>query len=226
MDIKNSVVLITSAGTALGSTLATHFLTLGAKVIVADTDSHALLETIKRCRAVVDKVNYFHLSNTSVQSVNALFDYIDDNFDQGLDVLVNYWPSAPLPSLLSEKPSRNSFTTELASFASPLYSFGQVGASRMRSQGKHGVIVNLSAALNDSESEGLENVSALLTGMTQSWAKELNPFKIRVGGVVPNISQLSSHCRKRAHLQDELIRNTEYIVANDYFNGRVMAAEA
>ena len=56
---------------------------------------------------------------------------------------------------------------------------------------------------------------------TQSWAKELTPFNIRVGGVVPTVEHDNTHW---AEVQDELIRNTEYIVSNDYFSGRVMAA--
>ena len=50
---------------------------------------------------------------------------------------------------------------------------------------KGGVIVNVISIDNECEFEGFENASSIVTGFTQSWAKELTPFNIRVGGVVP-----------------------------------------
>ncbi len=93
----------------------------------------------------------------------------------------------------------------------------------MRQHQVKGVIVNVifyGDAKNDS---GIENATCMVAGFTQSWAKELMPFNIRVGGVVP---MNASNKRKEhwAEVKDELIRNTEYIVANEYFSGRVMSA--
>lgn len=92
---------------------------------------------------------------------------------------------------------------------------------------KPGVIVNLTSHQQQTLPEGLENVSAMIVGFTQTWAKELDPFNIRVGGVIPaQFRTRDSANGDWAYVQDEMIRNTEYIVSNDYFNGRVMAAEA
>ncbi len=57
--------------------------------------------------------------------------------------------------------------------------------------------------------------------------KNLTPFKIRVGGVVPAIHNADGKFNRChwAQLQDELTRTAEYIISNDYFSGRVVAAE-
>ena len=70
-------------------------------------------------------------------------------------------------------------------------------------------------------------MTALVAGFTHSWAKELTPFNIRVGGVIPSLNYSTEDVDKRqwAQVQDELVRNTAYIVANDYFSGRVVTTE-
>ena len=50
MDIKSAVILITSAGTQLGSTLAMHFASLDGIVILCDTNKSQLNETFERCK--------------------------------------------------------------------------------------------------------------------------------------------------------------------------------
>ncbi|WP_104401843.1 SDR family oxidoreductase [Vibrio penaeicida] len=226
MDIRNSVVLITSAGSGLGSTLAVHFTSLGARVVVADTDSKALLDTVKRCRTLSDSIYYYPLPDHSSESIQSLFNYIDERFENGVDVLINNWPSMPLPRLFGSEQGEE-FTHKLSSLASSLYGYGKASALRMRMHKKSGVIVNLTSHQQHNLPEGLENVSAMIVGFTQTWAKELDPFNIRVGGVIPTQFRAKDSANGDwAYVQDEMIRNTEYIVSNDYFNGRVMASEA
>ncbi|OOF13766.1 hypothetical protein BZG79_07855 [Salinivibrio sp. MA427] len=61
--------------------------------------------------------------------------------------------------------------------------------------------------------------NAMIGGLTQRWAKELSGLKIRVGGIVPRHRH-----RATFEMDDELIRNAEYIVSNDSFNGRLLEA--
>jgi NAD(P)-dependent dehydrogenase (short-subunit alcohol dehydrogenase family) len=111
--------------------------------------------------------------------------------------------------------------------ASSLFGFGQATAERMMQEKKKGVIVNIVSYEDYRDLSGFENASSMVAGFTQSWAKELTPFNIRVGGVVPALSHVTNDDDYHwAEVQDELIRNTEYIVSNEYFSGRVMAAEA
>ncbi|OIQ25867.1 SDR family oxidoreductase [uncultured Vibrio sp.] len=226
MDIKSAVILITSAGSLLGGTLATHFASLGAKLVLCDQDIQQLNETYLRCRAISEEVYYFQVEDYSLTSIHQLFDFVDDKFQRSPDVLVNNWPNAPLPGLISNQ-SAEQFSHKLTTLASTLFGFGQASAERMCLEKKQGVIVNVISVDDGHDLEGFENASSIVTGFTQSWAKELTPFNIRVGGVVPALSRSSKNRDYHwPQVRDELIRNTEYIVANDYFSGRIMAAEA
>ncbi len=222
MDIKSAVVLITSASSLLGSTLAIHFSGLGAKVILCDSDKEGLDESFNRCKDISNCIDCYHLPDYSAASLNKLFDHIEQTYHNAPDVLINSWPTTPMPSLVDEQPTEL-FIQKLALMASSLFSFGQACTERMRQHQVKGVIVNVIFHGDPQNPSGIENATCMVAGFTQSWAKELTPFNIRVGGVVP----MNSTSKPREHwaeVQDDLIRNTEYIVANEYFSGRVMSA--
>ncbi len=222
MDIKSAVVLITSASSSLGSTLAAHFSHLGARVILCDIDEKGLDESFNRCKQISDLVDHYHLPDYSTASLNRMLDHIEQIYHHAPDVLINNWPTTPMPSLVDEQPTEL-FIQNLALMASSLLSFGQVCTERMRQHHVKGVIVNVIFNGDTQNNSGIENATCMVAGFTQSWAKELTPFNIRVGGVVP-MSNRNKRSLHWAEVQDELIRNTEYIVANEYFSGRVMSA--
>jgi len=222
MDIKSAIVLITSAGSLLGSTLALHFVQQGAKVILCDSDKEGLNECFQRCKEIGVNVDSYCLPDYSTNSLNRMLDDIERTYDNAPDVLINNWPTAPMPSLVDEQPTEL-FISKLAIMASSLFSFSQVCTERMRQHHIKGVIVNIVFNGDYHNASGIDNATYMVTGFTQSWAKELMPFNIRVGGVVP----MYTATRRREHwaeIKDDLIRNTEYIVANEYFSGRVMSA--
>jgi NAD(P)-dependent dehydrogenase (short-subunit alcohol dehydrogenase family) len=223
MDIKSAIILITSASSMLGSTLAVHFAHLGAKIILCDQDKFGLMETFARCKAISQDVHYYHTPDYSLETIHRLFDFIDQTYHGAPDVLVNNWPNASLPPLIGEQRAEV-FLQKLAMMASTLFTFGQASAERMRINNKPGVIVNVISQNDEYDLAGIENANSMVSGFTQSWAKELTPFNIRVGGVVPSAKGDVDEKPHWAELQDELIRNTEYIVANEYFSGRVMSA--
>ncbi|ENM3847851.1 SDR family NAD(P)-dependent oxidoreductase [Vibrio cholerae] len=199
MDIKSAIILITSASSALGSTLATHFVKLGAKVILCDRDQQGLVDTYWRCHALSDQVAYFHLKDFSPESIETLLDMVD------------------------EKPSEQ-FIQQLAAIASSLFNFSHACSVRMRQRQTKGVIVNVVCYNTVQDRSGIVSANSMVSGFTQSWAQELTPFNIRVGGVVPQIASANDEIVHWSEMREELIRNTEYIVSNEYFSGRVMSA--
>lgn len=225
MNIQSAIVVITSAGSTLGETLAAHFSQLGAKVILCDQQQDRLANTYQRCLQISENVHQFHIFDYSKDSINSLFDYVSNTYDSSPDVLVNNWPGCPVPKLMGDS-TPDLFTKTVAVMASTLFSFGQATAERMRTDNKKGVIVNIASLEGCQDLSGFENVTSMIAGFTQSWARELTPFNIRVGGVVPALHPSSTNQPFHwAQVQDELIRNTEYIVSNEYFSGRVMSAE-
>ncbi len=227
MDIKNAVILITSAGSSIGKMLANHFSMQGAIVLVTDTDLNKLQETVACCDNGQTNVIPCHLPDYSFQRVQRLFDEIEDSLHHNIDVLINYWPSQPIPSLTSQTTSEE-FSQTIGQFASPFFTFGQVCAQHMQFNPKSSVIVNMLTYDPETPRTGHDNNASIITGFTKSWSKELRPFNIRVGAIIPDdkttVSEQLEGRNNWADEQDDLIRNTEYIVSNDYFNGRVIAA--
>ncbi|HHI5409506.1 SDR family oxidoreductase [Vibrio metoecus] len=203
--------------------MATHFVKLGAKVILCDRDQQGLVDTYWRCHAISNQVAYFHLNDFSPDSIEHLLDMVEQKFQRAPDVLINNLPSAPLPSLVDEKPSEQ-FIQQLGAIASSLFNFSHACSVRMRQRKTKGVIVNVVCYNAPQDRSGIESANSMVSGFTQSWAKELTPFNIRVGGVVPQVESANDEAVHWSEIREELIRNTEYIVANEYFSGRVMSA--
>lgn len=222
MRIENSVVVVTSAGSALGSALAEYFANSGAKVVLIDHRYHQLVETYQRCKAISEDIHYYFVDGYNYDTINEIFDFVRLKFKQSPDVLINHWLNHPFPSIVDDNPIER-FTHHITSMASTLFSFVQLCAERMRSENKDGVIVNI---LSDSEigvNHEHGNNSLMISGFTQTWAKELRPYNIRVGAVLSsnNLTEGKTH---PSQIIDEYVRNTEYIVENEYFSGRVMSA--
>ncbi len=226
MDIKQSIILVTSAGSVIGRTCASHFAHLGATLILCDKDANALQTSYEQIRTFTGNVFAIKACGDDSPSVNLLFDEIQTQLGEAPDVIVNCWTGSPMPSLMTPEPM-SSYIDHLSSAARFLYSYGQVGAERIRMCNKKGVIVNVISHDNHEDLNGVESMAALVSGFTHSWAKELTPFNIRVGGVIPSVCH-SKEERDPTHwaeVQDELVRNTAYIVSNEYFSGRVVSTE-
>ncbi|SDH78450.1 NAD(P)-dependent dehydrogenase, short-chain alcohol dehydrogenase family [Vibrio xiamenensis] len=222
MDIKYAVILITSAGSRFGATLAMHFINLGARVVLCDKDAQRLHTTYQCCRAISDRVYQYPLVDHSGDAINQLFDDIEHDLQQAPDVLINHFTPSAIPSLMDDH-SADTAGQSMSSLASMLFRYSQATAERLRKHHRQGVIVNVISQDNAPNVAGFENAASVVSGFTQSWGKELNPFNIRVGAVIPSYDDSLEELRW-VELQDELIRNIEYIVSNDYFSGRVMAA--
>ncbi|RJX68455.1 SDR family oxidoreductase [Vibrio sinensis] len=220
MDIKSALVLVSSAGSKIGRTLAAHFASLGATVVICDKDSQALEETYLQCLRISTQVIQCPLPNYSIHSINHLFEFIDQKAQRSPNILINTLTTEAMPDIFDQQ-ANELYSQRLSQVATTLYSFGQVTAQRMRNNNSHGVIVNVIGHDDLYDSERHDNTAFMVAGFTQSWAKQLSEFNIRVGGVVPCNEPNGMHW---AEIQDELIRNTEYIVTNEYFSGRVVAA--
>ncbi|MDC0611692.1 SDR family oxidoreductase [Vibrio sp.] len=220
MHITNSIILITSAGSLLGGALAERFCELGAKLILVDQCAIGLKNTCQRCEIYSGQVECMLMHDYSTASIEAVFTHIDNKFQHSPDVLINLWPKPDIPSIIDEQPIEV-FSSNISSIATTLFSFVQLCAQRMRNESKGGVVVNIIASTEPHNRKGMDHTASMVSGFTQSWAKELTPFNIRVGGILPNSSNEEEPMNE---LLDDVIRNTEYIVENEYFSGRTMSA--
>ncbi|MFC3025523.1 SDR family oxidoreductase [Vibrio zhugei] len=218
MKIQGAVVLITSAGSAMGRMLSQHYAELGAKLVLCDHQPHLLEETHTLCNALKASTISYTLSTTPTDDVDALLEYIEQTYQQAPDILINHWPNSAPPSLLLASEHINACLTQWGRMTNNFFVFGQRCAQRMRQSSHPGVIINTVSFNRVNDEHAMESTNAMLMGFTQSWAKELLPYQIRVGGVIPH----SQSKHGQHHDYAELTRHTEYIVANDYFSGRVV----
>lgn len=196
MDIKESIILVTSAGSVIGRTCANHFAHLGATLILCDQNSSALRASYEQISAFTDKVYAMNVCSDNTTSINLLFDQIESQLRATPDVIVNCWTSSPMPGLMAPEPM-STYIDHLSSAARFLYTYGQVGAERFRARNKKGVIVNVISHDNHENFTGVESMAALVSGFTYSWAKELTPFNIRVGGVIPSVNHTKEELNER-----------------------------
>ena len=103
MDIKESIILVTSAGSVIGRTCSSHFAHLGATLILCDQNSSALKASYDQIRAFTDKVYAMNVCSDNTTSINLLFDQIESQLRATPDVIVNCWTSSPMPGLIDRK---------------------------------------------------------------------------------------------------------------------------
>lgn len=229
MEIVQSVILITAAGSPIGKAISLHFASLGAKLALIDIDKAQLDQTYRACKAVGAHCKAYHLIKQDEKSIKHVFDSVDQQLGS-IDVLINYTLGAELPALFSPS-SVDRFSHSMLELTTTFFAFGKQAAHYMRSTNRQGVIVNLITQPQDNEQhQNFDSTKAIVSGLTQSWAKELSDFNIRVGGVAPitlgcDCSDCTTNNAINQHLQYEIVRSAEYIVTNDYFNGRMLEAE-
>ncbi|MEI8635045.1 SDR family NAD(P)-dependent oxidoreductase [Vibrio sp. PP-XX7] len=104
MHVKDSIILLTSAGTLFGNALAERFAQLGARIILTDPHYERLISVYEQNKSLSDDVHYFYLSDYKPESIEALLDFIEQKYHQAPDILINHWPSTPLPAVTDEHP--------------------------------------------------------------------------------------------------------------------------
>ncbi|RXJ74834.1 short-chain dehydrogenase [Veronia nyctiphanis] len=222
MDIAKSVIVITAAGSPTGRAMAEHFCSLHARVALVDTNCQELQATYEACQNAGGICLSFVLADKSTDSISAFFQHVSSEMG-AVDVLINYWQTGQIPSLLATSETE---ADSISDVASNLYLFGRGAAFSMLNEGRQGVIVNIPDNISKEDYENsLDSCNAIIRGLTQSWAKELAPVNIRVAGVLPT---LRSHSNRRLKhdpaVNYDMIDGAEYIVANDSFTGRILEA--
>nr|WP_086940205.1 SDR family NAD(P)-dependent oxidoreductase [Thaumasiovibrio occultus] len=225
MDITNTIVVITGASSPLGRMVALHFAGSGATVAAVDHQPQDLLLTVTACKALNPSCAGFTASGESIPSIEAAFADIEGSLGK-FKILVNCWHSLALPSLLNCD-AIDQYCALVNSTLTAHLHFGQIAAQKMIDNGQAGVIVNLADVPHSISNADALGTREMIAGLTQSWAKELSPYHIRVGGIVPRTAaKVPMDAHDQVGLLHEMVRNVEYIVDNDYFNGRLIEAQA
>ncbi len=227
MEISKSVVVVTEAGSPIGRAIALHFASLGAVIVLLDSHVPSLNLTLRACESFGQQCFSKIITDESQQVVEECFDTIRHEYGP-ITVLVNCWRSNPLPSLF-DSDGLEQYCHSMSDIVTSLFRFGCVAASQMAKFGHPGVIINVADNFQTSSKQAVSGTRALISSITQSWSKELSPYHIRVGGIVParlnTVAQSTCDDELYTHVQYEMVRNAEYIVRNDTFSGRLLEAE-
>lgn len=217
MQIKDSIVLITQAGTLLGSHIAEQFASLGAKLLIADGDETRLAHVYQHCSYYSDSVFCITESGNTLASTHRLMNKVETDFNRAPDIMINVYDLPPFPNMADDN-AIPLFSENINVITTTCFTHVKLAAQRMQQEHRQGVIINVLQA--EEYIECMQGAS-ILASFTRHWAKELAPHNIRVAAIIPSATHTTLTLRE---IDEEIVRNTEYIVANDSFSGRVMNA--
>ena len=188
LDFRGKVVLVTGAGSGIGTGIALRFAQAGAAVVVhfrtSDTGARVVTEAIQGlgARALAVQADVRQKSDVDALIARAVQEL------GRLDVLVNNAGTDPLAPLLemTEAQWDEVFDTNLRS----VFLCTQSAAAQMIRQGEGGAIVNIATIEAENPARWHSHYDAAKAGVvmyTRSAARELGPHGIRVNSVSPGV---------------------------------------
>lgn len=175
---NDSIVVITGGAQGIGATIADYYSTAGARVIVLDNNSEALL-------SLPDNLEKIEMDVTDQPAVNRTFNLIKERFNR-IDILVNNAGMADSFTPTVEQNS-NDFKRSLSVNLMGPFSVSQAAARIMKDNGG-GSIVNIASIAALSGLPKRNSYCAAKNGlimMTRSLACEWAQYGIRVNAVAP-----------------------------------------
>lgn len=245
MKIEGKVIAITGAGRGIGRAMALAFAERGAQIAMIDMSVEDLSATQKLGAASGKTFRAYRCNVADEADVVQTFAQIANDFGR-LDVLVNNAGITRDALLVKVKDGQIAGSMTLAQWQAVVdvnltgvFLCGREAATHMITFGRGGVIINISS-ISRAGNIGQSNYSAAKAGvaaMAISWSKELTRYGIRAAAIAPGFVQtdilndmkpevlertLAAVPLKRAGLTDEIAHGALFIVANDYFTGRVL----
>jgi 3-oxoacyl-[acyl-carrier protein] reductase len=240
MNLSEARVLITGGGRGIGNFIATQLLDRVERVIVVDQDAKLL-------NGIPDsgKLIKFQTDITNALDVEKLVKEIFLNHG-GLNVCINnagIIHSEPLVNIMNRPDSKHNISNwqkVMDVNLNAVFYMGSNVAERMISLRQRGVIINVSSisARGNAGQSAYSASKAAVEALTKTWSKELGMFKIRCACIAPGFfntpstrGSLSENMLAKwqkniplgrlGELQ-EILNAVEFIITNDYYNGKVL----
>jgi len=245
MNIEGKTVLITGAGRGLGAAMARHFAERGADLALVDLDENGLRDVALACRALGRRAETYAASVADEAQIGAAFDRVVADFGR-LDCAIANAGILRDGLLVKVKDGEVVGKLPLAQWQAVIdvnltgvFLCGREAAERMIRLRSPGCIINISS-LSRAGNFGQSNYSAAKAGvaaLTVVWAKELARYGIRVNAIAPGFIKTEMVASMKPEIlakmaagipvqrlgePDEIASTAEFIVANDYCNGRVL----
>ena len=243
MKTDRSIVAITGAGGGLGAAMATRLARQGARLALIDFR----LDTLEDLRAALalpeDDCLVLQCDVSNEEQVDQAFEEIAKYFG-GLDVLINNAGITRDALMLKFKDGQRQSRMSLEAWNAVInvnltgvFLCGRAAAEQMAITGNGGLIVNISS-ISRAGNMGQSNYSAAKAGvaaMAVTWAKEFARYGIRVNAVSPGFigTEMVRAMKPEAlaKLQamipagrigepEEIAHTIQYLIENDFVNGR------
>jgi 3-oxoacyl-[acyl-carrier protein] reductase len=248
MELRGRTVLITGAGRGLGAAMARSLASKGADLALVDLDAAGLAEVRAACSAQGVKAETY-IANVAVEAdVIGTFDRVVADFGR-LDAAIANAGILRDGLLVKVKDGEIAGKLSLAHWQAVIdvnltgvFLCGREAAERMIRLKSGGCIVNISS-LSRVGNFGQSNYSASKAGvaaLTVVWAKELARYGIRVNAVAPGFIKTEMVASMKPEILEkmaagipvqrlgepaEIATTVEFILANEYVNGRVIEVD-
>jgi 3-oxoacyl-[acyl-carrier protein] reductase len=241
MRLKNKVAIITGAASGIGRQTAVTFAREGARVVLADRMSGALLAVENELKANSYELMSFHIDIVDRDSISNMVCKVIKDWNK-IDILVNNAGITADAQMIDMK--EEDFDSVIDVNLKGVYNCSQIVARQMKVTGG-GVILNASSVVGLYGNFGQTNYAASkwgVIGMTKTWAKELGKNGIRVNAVAPGFiktpmtdtipGKLLEHLIERSTLKrigiPEDVANAYLFLASDeanYITGTVLSVD-
>ena len=243
MNVEKSVIAITGAGGGLGAAMARRLAAQGARLALLDYQTGLLNDIASGLDMQEDDLLLLQCDVSKEAEVDEAFAKAAEHFGR-IDVLVNNagitrdaltlkFRDGELVSRMSLEHWQAVIDVNLTG----VFLCGRAAAEQMVRAGNGGLIVNISS-ISRAGNVGQANYSATKAGvaaMTVTWSKEFARYGIRVNTISPgfigtdilNAMKPEALAKLTAMIPagrigdpDEIAHTVQYLVENDYVNGR------
>ncbi len=185
-DLSGKIALVTGASRGIGEAIATLLAAHGAHVIVSSRKAEHCTPVVDAIKADGGSAEAMGCHIGDVDQIEAIFKVIDSKHGH-LDILVNNAAANPYFGPILDTPMGAFQKTVDVNIRG--YFFMSVGGAKLMKQG--GAIVNV-ASVNGvipGPFQGIYSITkAAVISMTQAFAKECAPLKIRVNALLPGFT--------------------------------------
>jgi 3-oxoacyl-[acyl-carrier protein] reductase len=248
MDVRGKTILITGAGRGLGAAMARRLAARGADLALLDLDDRGLLAVRDACRAAGVRAETYSANVAKEEDVVGAFDRVSADFGRldgsiaNAGILRDGLLVKAKDKEVTGKLSLEQWQAVIDVNLTGVFLCGREAAERKIRAGNGGCIVNISS-LSRVGNFGQSNYSAAKAGvaaLTVVWAKELARHGIRVNAIAPGFIKTEMVASMKQEIldkmaagipagrlgePDEVAATAEFILANDYINGRILEVD-
>jgi 3-oxoacyl-[acyl-carrier protein] reductase len=249
MDLAGKTIVITGGGRGLGAAMARRLAAAGCRLALVDLDESALETMANECSEAGSPQVQGYIANVAKEDeVETLFDDIAGDFG-AIHGLVNNAGIIRDAMMLKYKDGEQVSKMTLDQWQAVIdvnltavFLCAREAAAKMIEAGAKGCIINISS-ISRSGNMGQSNYSAAKAGvqaMSVVWAKEFARYGIRSASIAPGFistdlvmsmkpEALEKMTRpipaKRLGEPDEIAHTVQFILENDYVNGRCIEVD-